>query len=58
MSTRQRLRSKFNRDRELEGQQNKMSLIEQYMRPNISLNRTPRRRRLRAVRSAPVSLVR
>jgi hypothetical protein len=26
--------------------------------PNLSLNRTPRRRRLRAVRSAPVSLVR
>ena len=28
------------------------------MRPNLSLNRTARRRRLRAVRSRPVSLVR
>jgi len=28
------------------------------LRPNLSLNRTPRRRRSRAVRSAPVSLVR
>jgi hypothetical protein len=29
-----------------------------YMTPNLSLNRTARRRRLRAVRSRPVSLVR
>jgi hypothetical protein len=28
------------------------------LRPNLSLNRTARRRRLRAVRSQPVSLVR
>ena len=34
------------------------SAVPKMAKPNLSLNRTPRRRRSRAVRSAPVSLVR